>query len=153
MNTGFETGHLKRLLKGKRLPSVDTIRESLKGADLDQLEWMNEQVVQKARRNKVFRGGTIDGWVVSAIDGVELFESVKKGGKDALTRVIDGVIHYYYRFVGCMTIGKEPRIVWGMEPLRAKKGDSSQKDEGEITAAKRLVEQLYRRWLKQWKLN
>jgi len=33
----------------------------------------------------------IDGWVVSAIDGEELFESVKKESEDALTRVKDGL--------------------------------------------------------------
>ncbi|WP_142383425.1 transposase [Bacillus sp. V3-13] len=139
-------GVFRRLAKGQQLPTVDTIRESLRGADLSQLQLMNEQIIKKARRNKVLRGGTIDGWVVSAIDGVELFESVKKSSQEALTRVIDGVTHYYYRFVGCMTIGMEPRIVWGMEPLKVREGDSCQKDEGEITAAKRLVKQLYERF-------
>jgi hypothetical protein len=137
-------GVFSRLAKGKALPSLDTIRESLSGANLEQLQTMNELVVQKARKNKVLRDGTIDGWVVSAIDGVELFESVKKSSTDALTRVKDGVTHYFYRFVGCMTIGKDPHIVWGMEALRA--GDSSNKDEGELTAAKRLVTSLYQRF-------
>jgi len=33
-----------------------------------------------------------------------------------------------------------------MEPLKGREGDSCQKDEGEINAAKRLVEQLYKRF-------
>ncbi|MFB7303760.1 transposase [Heyndrickxia sporothermodurans] len=142
----IRSGTFRGMTKGQQLPTVDTIRDSLKGADLEQPQLMNEQIVNKARRNKALREGTIDGWVVSAMDGVELFESVKKSSKEALTRVIDGVTHYYYRFVGCMTIGKAPRIVWGMEPLKVREGDSCQKDEGEITAAKRLVEQLYKRF-------
>lgn len=146
LESWIKHGVFRRIAGKNRLPSVDTIRESLKGANLARLQIMNEQVVQKARRNKVLRGGTIDGWVVSAIDGVELFESVNKGSEEALTRVIDGVTHYFYRFVGCMTIGKEPRIVWGMEPLRAANGDSSDKDEGELTAAKRLITSLYERY-------
>jgi len=77
----IRSGTFRRLAKGHRLPSVDTIRDSLKGTDLEQLQLMNEQVVKKTRRNKVLREGTIDGWVVSAIDGVELFESVKKAAK------------------------------------------------------------------------
>lgn len=143
LESWIKYGVFHRLTGGNHLPSVDTIRESLHGANLDQLQMMNKQVIQKARRNKVFRGGTIDGWLVSAIDGVELFESTKKNSKEALTRVIDGVTHYFYRFVGCMTIGKEPHIVWGLEPLRAASGDSSDEDEGEITAAKRLITSLY----------
>lgn len=142
----IKDGVFRRLAKGLRVPSVDVIRESLKGADLKQLEQMNQQVIQTARRNKVLREGTIDGWVVSAIDGVELFESVKKDGAEALTRVKEGVTHYFYRFVGCMTIGRNPRIVWGFEPLMAAQGDSADKDEGEITASKRLMQSLYKRF-------
>jgi hypothetical protein len=107
---------------------------------------MNESVIQKARRNKVLRKGTIDGWVVSAIDGVELFQSTKKSSREALTREKDGVTHYFYRFVGCMTIGREPRIVWGMEPLKAAAGDSAEKNEGELSAAQRLIRCLYERF-------
>ncbi|MCK9927159.1 hypothetical protein MXD62_08260, partial [Frankia sp. Mgl5] len=93
MEGWIKDGVFRRLAKGLRVPSVDVIRESLKGADLKQLEQMNQQVIQTARRNKVLREGTIDGWVVSAIDGVELFESVKKDGAEALTRVKEGVTH------------------------------------------------------------
>lgn len=76
---------------------------------------------------------------------MELFKSVKKKSADALTHARDGVTHYFYRFVGCMTIGKNSHIVWRMEALRA--GDSSSKDEGELTAAKRLIKKsLYERY-------
>lgn len=143
----IEEGVFKKLIKrGQSTPTVDTMRASLKGADVEAIQQMKDQTVEVARRNKALRGGTIDGWIVSAMDGVELFDSVKKSSRDALTRVIDGVTHYYYRFVGCMTIGREPRIIWGVEPLLASKGDSSDKDEGELTAGKRLVESLYERF-------
>lgn len=140
----IKDGVFNRLLKGKRLPSGDVIRNSFKDADPSQLQEINDQVIQKARRNKVLRDGTIDGWVVSALDGVELFESKKKCCPGCLTRVIDGVTHHYHRFVGCCTVGQNPRILWDMEPLKPRDGE--RKDEGEITGAKRLVESLYHRF-------
>src|SRR5690625_2092952 len=137
-------GVFKRLLKGKRCPSGDTIRNLLKLTNPNQLREMSDHIIQKARRNKVLLDGTIDGWVVSALDGVELFESTKKCCPGCLTRVFYGVTHHYHRFVCCCTIGKNPHILWDMEPLKPR--DGQQKDEGELTAAKRLGGSLHNRF-------
>lgn len=81
----IEEGVFKKLIKrGQSTPTVDTMRASLKGADVEAIQQMKDQTVEVARRNKALRGGTIDGWIVSAMDGVELFDSVKKSSRDAL---------------------------------------------------------------------
>ena len=56
-----------------RLPSVDTMRRILSGCDVSALHEILTRFVRKARQNKAFRGGTIGGLVVAAVDGTELF--------------------------------------------------------------------------------
>lgn len=137
-------GVFKRIARGSRMPTVSTLRVSLHGVNLSRLEQINDHVVQNARKNKVLRGGTMDGWTVSALDGFELFDSVKKPSPEALTRTKDGTVHAFYRLVGCMGIGRKPRLVWGVEPVKAR--DGSEKDEGELTAGKRLMTSLHQRF-------
>ncbi len=76
------------------------------------------------------------------LNGVELFESTKKCCEHCLTREKDGVTNYFHRAVGCMGIGSDPHLLLGLEELRPKTDDSD-KDEGELTGAKRLLKRLY----------
>lgn len=133
----------KKLLPRKsRMPSIDTVTDSLGKVDLDSLEGFNKDIVKTAINNKVFRYGTIEGYKVAAIDGVELFESTKKHCKSCLTREHSDGIHYFHRSVVCMTVGSDPHIILGQEMLEPKK-DGSNKDEGELAAGKRLINNLY----------
>ncbi len=59
--------------RGSRLPQIDTIRDTLKVIDLDGLEVILENTVKKAIKNKVFSNGTIDGYMVGAVDGTKFF--------------------------------------------------------------------------------
>lgn len=89
----------KKLIPSKlRLPYVDTIRRSLSGWDMSEQKRSHQAVFEKCRRNKTFRKGTIGGLTVVAIDGVEVFESIHKYCNECLTRVIDGVTHYFHHF-------------------------------------------------------
>ncbi|HHT97715.1 MAG TPA: hypothetical protein GXZ90_07460, partial [Clostridiales bacterium] len=47
------------------MPQIDTIREVLKRIDLSGLEAFTSSIVNKAKENKVFRNGTIDGYTVA----------------------------------------------------------------------------------------
>jgi hypothetical protein len=125
-----------------RLPRIDAIRDSLKCLDIQGLDIMHNSIIKKARDNKLVRNGTIDGYSVVAFDGVEIFESTKKTCPSCLTRVINEAPHYFHRSVGAAYVGKDPYIVIGQEMLRPK-NDSADKDEGELTAAKRLVGKLH----------
>ena len=53
-------------------------RDTLKVIDLDGLKHVNQQIVKTAVENKVFENGTIDGYMVVAIDGTKFFGSNKK---------------------------------------------------------------------------
>ena len=46
-----------------RIPKVDAIRNSLKSINLNTLRRINQKIVRKAVRNKVYNEGTIDGGV------------------------------------------------------------------------------------------
>jgi Transposase DDE domain len=127
--------------KGSKLPRIDAIRDTMKAFELGSLNKMHENEVKTIYRNKVFRKGTIGGYKVTALDGVELFESTKKFCDECLTRVINEATHYFHRAVVAMTVGGDPHIILGEEMLKPKK-DGSNKDEGEITGAKRLLKRL-----------
>ena len=50
-------------------PQIDTIRDTLKVVDTSGLMKMNQEIIRKRKRNKIFDKGTIDGYTVAAIDG------------------------------------------------------------------------------------
>lgn len=127
--------------KNSKMPKIDAIRGTMGAFDLKSLNQMLEGEIKKTYKNKVFRKGTIAGFKIVALDGVELFESTKKSCEECLTRVINGVTHYFHRAVVAMTVGSDPHIILGEEMLKPKK-DGSNKDEGEITGAKRLLKRL-----------
>jgi hypothetical protein len=146
LNDWIRTGRIKKIVpKGTKIPFIDTIRRVLSELDYSSLFDILRDVILKARKNNVFRKTTIEGLSVVAIDGVELF-STKNEGKsceECLTRTLkDGETEYYHKAVVCMTVGANPRVCLGMEMLHPKH-DGSDKDEGELTGAKRLVDNLH----------
>lgn len=146
LNHWIKAKRLNKLISRKvRLPYIDTIRRSLSGWDMSEQKRVHKAVIEKCRRNKTFRKGTIGGLIVVAIDGVEVFESIHKCCGECLTRVIDGVTHYFHRFVVCMTVGSDPHIIFGAELLRPRE-DKSDKKEGELTGGKRLLKILHQEY-------
>ena len=141
----LEKNKFKKLLPKKtKVPRIDTVRRSLSDFDLEGLNNMHNQIIKTAVKNRVFRTGTMDGLKVVAIDGVELFESTKKCCDKCLSRVHNGgVTHYFHRSVVCSTVGSDPHLILGQEMLEPKT-DGSNKDEGETTGGKRLINRLYK---------
>lgn len=92
-----------------KLPQIEVIREVLKRIDLSGLEDLTSSIVKKARENKVFKKGTIDGYTVAAHNAV--FMSL---------------------------VGNLPRLTIGFE-LYQGSSDRSKKTEGELTVAKRRL--------------
>ena len=132
----------KNLLRG-RIPKTDAVVEVLAQLDVQELTAIHDSIVRKIRTNKTFREGTINKLVVVAIDGVELFSSQHKSCKNCLTRQLaNGTTEYFHRSVVCASVGSHPHVILGQEMLFPR--DSSQKDEGELTGAKRLIERLYK---------
>ena len=101
---------------------------------IDGLKIILHNVVNTAVKNKTFANGTINGYTVAALDGTKIFGSNKKSCQEYLT----SKDHHCHSGVVMSTIGDKPRLVLGFEMMRPDQ-DSTEKDEGEMTAAKRLV--------------
>ena len=101
--------------------------------------------VRKARGNKVFASGTIDGLVVTGIDGTQTFNSDKKSCEHCLTASKKGRVEQrnFHSSVVLSTVGQGSKLVIDFEPYRAGM-DEVTKDEGELTTAKRLIKGLWR---------
>jgi hypothetical protein len=144
----LDRGNYKKIFsKNTKMPKIDAVIDQLKDFDIDGLKDMQKSVIKTVIKNKVFKGGTIDGYKTTGIDGTELYESTKKHCDKCLTREIENkegkkITHYFHRAVAISTIGSDPRIVYGYEMLEPKT-DGSDKDEGEITGGKRLIKRLY----------
>lgn len=121
-----------------RLPRIDAIRDSLKVIEIADIVALHHSIIRTSIQNKLVRNDTIDGYKVVAFDGVELFESTKKSCANCLTRVINDIPHYFHRSIVGAYVGQDPHIIIGQEMLKPKL-DSASKDEGELTAAKRLL--------------
>ena len=134
---------LKNCISG-RIPKVDAVRDLLSRINPDEIRSIHEEMIDIIKRNRVFREGTIGGYVVAGLDGVELFSSTKKSCPDCLSRK-NGTrkTEYFHRSVVCMTVGKSPHVIFGQEMLKPR--DGSEKDEGELTGAKRLIRHLKKR--------
>lgn len=143
----LEKGKLKKVLpKRTQMPRIDAVRRCLNDFDLQGLRDIHSSIIKTTIKNKVFKNGTIDTLKVVAIDGVELFESIKKCCNKCLTRVDkNGTTHYFHRSVVCATVGSDPHIILGQEMLEPKR-DGSYKDEGELTGGKRLIKNLYKQY-------
>lgn len=143
----FKKRSKKLFQKGTKIPELDAARAIVEHIDIDELMMIHDQMISKILSNKVLRNGTIDGLVVAAIDGVELFSSYNKCCDDCLERTHkksgEEKTEYFHRSVVCMTVGSDPHIILGEEMLHPR--DGNQKDEGEPTGAKRLVENLYKK--------
>lgn len=134
---------LKNCIRGKS-PKVDAVRDLLSRIDPKEIQKIHEGTLDILKRNRVFREGTIGGYVVAGIDGVELFSSTKKSCPDCLTRKNGaGETEYFHRSVVCMTVGQAPHVILGQEMLKPR--DGAEKDEGELTGGKRLIERLRQR--------
>jgi len=124
--------------------SADTLGYALARTTLRQFIEINDSIIKKARYGKVYQGGTIDGFKVVTIDGSEVFRTKYKSWSCEKCRITeitkeDGTkeTHYHEDIVGACYVGRHPNLVLGLE--RVNRG------EGEISAAMRLLKELYRR--------
>ena len=154
----------RRLARGaseESLGSADTMSRALRVMDLDTVRGVSVALVSKAERNKVFREGWRGALRYVAVDGWEPICSRKRHCRQCLVRKVkvkspDGEIReveeYYHRFAVAMLIDPRFDLMLDFEPLlpsdlrpaviKGKKRDRlvrPQEDEGELTAAMRLV--------------
>jgi len=134
------SGELDRLLDIGKKPSADTLGYALEHADIENLKAYNASIIQKARRNKVHNFGTIRGLRVCAVDGTEPYKTMNPCRAALLwaKRVLsNGKEERYERAVGLSYVGNQPRLLFGLERIKA--------GEGEVAAATRMIRDTYRR--------
>jgi hypothetical protein len=120
----------------------DVLRYSLSGFHVDGLERMLVQVNRTLKRNKALATGRVQGRIVAALDGIEVFSSYSRCCDSCLQRRVlvrkAGVkteqLQYYHRAVGCQIVSSPCKPFLAIEWL--------QPGEGEDTAALRLLEKL-----------
>lgn len=130
-------GRLRRLLGRNSFISADTLGQALNEADARLFRHYNDEIIRKARHNKVFGTGTVDGWMVAALDGTQTYATQrppKAARKDWKRRHLgNGVTEYYEMAVGLSYVGFGPRLALGIGRIR--------KGEGEVAAGLRLIKE------------
>jgi hypothetical protein len=139
----IKDGDFDKFFNYSCLPSRDTIVYALLLFSLKDLREYNKFIVQKARHNKSLKANTIEGLKVVAIDGSDTFSmSSERLGKQAHKiehKNEDGEItsiEYREKAICASYVGK------GYSPILKIK--RIPKGEGELTAAKKLVDELNR---------
>src|SRR3989442_11353677 len=137
--------------------SADVVANVLDKLHLDGVRETIVGVIDKAERNKAFREGSYGALRCVAIDGWEPFASydrhcphcsvrhlkVKRAGGE-----VEEVKQYYHRYVVAMLLGPVLDVVLAIEPVlheeahRDTAGEHAG-HEGELTAARRLLDSLY----------
>lgn len=140
----------------EQLCSADTLSRALRVMDLARVRDLGVGIVDKAERNKVFREGWHGTLRYVAVDGWEPTRSRRRRCAGCLHRRIkykDGrgqikeIEEYYHRYVVAMLIGERFDLLVDIEPvlprdLRPPHEAVSTGDEGELTAAHRLLERV-----------
>ena len=126
-----------RKFLGPHIPSGDTVGRVYALLDSGPLREVLKDVHLRIKRNKML--DNLGGYFFAAVDGHEFFASYKRCCPQCLTRTVkrdDGEFtQYYHRGVVCHLIGQEIAIPLDVE--------MQQPDEGEVPAAKRLLERVF----------
>jgi len=147
LDRNLKKGRFRKLIPdNERMPtSHDVVRQALLKWDLDSHRANHERFIAKFKQNKGPWQGTIDGWRVAAIDGVEMFCSKSRCCDECLTRQLKtGETEYFHRAVFAQKVGGDPRIIYETELLMKK--DGSEKAEGETAASERLIKNMAERY-------
>jgi hypothetical protein len=137
--------------------SADVVANVLDKLRLEGLHAAVQDVIHKAERNKAFRDGCYSALRCVAMDGWEPFASYDRHCPHCLVRKVkvkrrtgelEEVDQYYHRYVVAMLLGPVIDVVLGIEPVlneEARRDIDSEHvgHEGELTAARRLIDSLH----------
>ena len=142
---------------GVKAFSADVVANVLDKLQRSGIHKANEEVLRKAERNKAFRDGSYGAMHCVAIDGWEPFSSYDRHCSNCLVRKVKGkqrtgeleeVEQDYHRYVVALLLGPVMDVVLGIEPVlneEARRDIAPQHigHEGELTAARRLIDSLH----------
>jgi hypothetical protein len=137
--------------------SADTVAKVLDKLHLSRVRRAIEEVIAQAERNKAFREGSYGALRCVALDGWEPFASYDRHCPHCLVRQVkvkrsrgevEEVTQYYHRYVVAMLLGPVVDVVLAVEPVlneEARRDTDCQHTghEGELTAARRLIDGLH----------
>ena len=137
--------------------SADVVANVLDKLELHGIRKANDEVISKAERNKAFRDGSYGALRCVAIDGWEPFSSYNRHCPNCLVRRVkmkrrtgefEEVEQYYHHYVVALLLGPVLDVVLGIEPVLNEEArrDSNPEHvghEGELTAARRLIDSLH----------
>ena len=138
---------------GEVIGSADTLSRALRRMDVATVRRLSVGIVEKAERNKVFREGWHGALHTVAIDGWEPICSYNRHCDQCLVRHVrveqrDGTVveqeQYYHRYAVAILIDERFDMALDIEPLlpydlRPRGAAKNNEDEGELTAAIRLL--------------
>lgn len=147
----------RRPTPGVKAFSADVVANVLDQMQNEGIDRAIEQVIGRAERNKAFREGSYGALRCVAIDGWEPFASYDRHCSHCLVRhvkvkraggEIEEVEQYYHRYVVAMLLGPAADVILAIEPVL---NEEARRDlagehaghEGELTAARRLVQLLH----------
>lgn len=79
--------------------------------EFDGLKQINQHIVKKVVENKVYENGTIDGYMVAAIDRTKFFGSNKKSCPECLKINKGEKTHCFHSGAVMSTVGIGPKLV------------------------------------------
>ena len=137
--------------------SADVVANVLDKLHLDGVRAVIEDVLGKAERNKAFREGSYGALRCVAVDGWEPLASYDRHCPHCLVRkvkvkraggIVEEVDQYYHRYVVALLLGPVLDVVVGIEPVlneeaRRDRHPEQTGHEGELTAARRLIDSLH----------
>lgn len=137
--------------------SADVVANVLDKLHLHRVHETIEDVINKAERNKAFREGSYGPLRCVAMDGWEPFASYNRHCPHCLVRKVkvkraggdvEEVGQYYHRYVVALLLGPVIDVVLGIEPVlneEARRDSDGEHagHEGELTAARRLIDSLH----------
>lgn len=134
LNQIMEKAHYRKKLKNifsskERIPKMHSFRDGIKNLKLKELELINKNIIAKSKENKVYRKGSVDGYVVVGIDGVECFGSYKKNWNNSYKtkkkikkyngRKKETIEKEYHKQINVVAkiVGKRPGLIIGYEKI------------------------------------
>jgi hypothetical protein len=123
-------------------PSDDALGYGLMNMGISSLRSYLNNIVNTARYNKVFQGGTIDGLIVGAIDGSQIYSTEVPQEEEHWKKVEkeddDQKTYWHMDAVALSYVGDAPPLLLNMDRIEP--------GEGETTAAKRMLEDSYHQY-------
>lgn len=159
LNQIMEKTHVRRkyskfFSKKEKLPKMHGFRDGIKDMKAEDLEKINKNIISKARDNKIYRRGSIDGLVVVGIDGTETFGSYKKDWDNSYKNIMKNqryengkkkiVEEEYHKQINVFAkiVGMRPGLLLGYEKITCNGKEGKQ--EYEPNVAIKLIEKLKR---------